>query len=76
MNDVRKKLDMENYIFNVSPEGAHVYHSAAGVKNSIGRWKSKAEGKVVPDHLEIHEIKELFVCIMRPDGSSNCDEEK
>lgn len=70
-----KKI-MENYVFNAAPEEAHVYHSAAGVKNSIGRWQSKIEGKVIPAYLEIHEIKESFVCIMRPDGSSNCDEEK
>ena len=71
-------------MFGATAEDARVYHSASSALNSIGRrtknhsrtsHKQPSWHKVLPDHLEIHEIKMTTVCVMRPDGTSNCDEE-
>lgn len=82
-NEYRNKVDrfLQDKIFDASPEEARIYHSESSALQSIGRWRRSKEerrayGKyVLPDHLEIHEVKETFMCIMRPDGSSNCDDE-
>lgn len=70
----------DNYLYNAPPEEARVYYSAKSALSSIGKLKHTKGKKgftyTLPDYLEIHEIKESFVCVMRPDGSSNCDEEK
>ena len=88
LNNWREKKQHENeiakirdkYLYNASTEEARVYHSGSSVLSSVGEgiWdKDKQVFKyTLPDYLEIHEIKTSYVCIMRPDGSSNCDEKK
>jgi len=73
---------LKDKMCDAPPEEARVYHSKSTALQSVGIWKRNDEkhktsfGKyVLPDYMEIHEIKESFVCIMRPDGSSNCDDE-
>lgn len=75
---------------NADPEDARIYASAGSALNSVGvlnpilreSWISRKNRAkdihtyVLPSYFEIHEIKEAFMCIMRPDGSSNCDEEE
>lgn len=68
----------EDIIFNAKPEDARVYATESSATTSVGRFIRGRVSKrvyILPDHLEIHEIKESFVCVMRPDGSSNCDDE-
>jgi len=62
--------------FDAPPEDARVYHSASSTITSIGSWSREDKKYHLPDFVEIHEIKESFVCVMRPDGSSNCDDEE
>jgi len=67
----------EDSVFNAEPGDARVYHSESSATSSVGIWDKDPGSKrtyKLPDHMEIHEIKEAFVCVMRPDGSSNCDE--
>jgi hypothetical protein len=70
---------LEDRIFDSDPEGARVYASKGSATTSVGKWSRSGNswrGKMVlPSHLEIHEIKESYVCVMRPDGSSNCDDD-
>ena len=74
-------------ICGAEPENARVYATESSATSSVGErapWvRSKQQfvsedGKayILPDYFEIHEIKESFVCVMRPDGSSNCDDEE
>jgi hypothetical protein len=74
----------EDLVFDANPEDARVYASETSATTSVGTrttWvvpehrSSSNRVYVLPDHLEIHEIKESFVCVMKPDGSSNCDDE-
>lgn len=70
-------------VFSAAPEDARVYASKSSALTSVGKSvKSETSNKlrpmwkrVLPDHLELHEIKEAYVCVVRPDGTSNCDEE-
>lgn len=69
----------EDLAFCVKPEDARVYDSRGSATPSVGVFNTNwRKGRIyeLPDHLEIHEIKESFVCIIRPDGSSNCDDEE
>jgi len=68
----------EDSIFNAEPGDARVYASEGSAKTSVGTWDKPFKDHVykLPEHMEIHEIKESFVCVMRPDDSSNCDEEE
>jgi|WetSurSiteA1Bulk_404760.scaffolds.fasta_scaffold00299_10 hypothetical protein len=63
-------------VCDANPEDARVYASAGSALTSVGSWQRSTGKMKLPDHFEIHEIKEAFMCIMRPDGSSNCDEEE
>ena len=60
----------EELAFCADPVEARVYANESSARGSVGYYRE------IPPHLELHEIKEAFVCIMRPDGSSNCDEDK
>ena len=78
----QRKIDkyLQDKIFDAPPEEARVYHSESSAIQSVGDWRGPGNtdgaGKcVLPDRFEIHEIKESSVCVMRPDGSSNCDDE-
>ena len=68
-------------VCDAEPEEARVYHSESSACGSVGRGKwrkgrTKDEPKyILPDYFESHEIKQVAVCIMRPDGSSNCDDD-
>ena len=70
----------EDNLFNADPGNARVYASSGSALTSVGvlRKDYRTSGKVyeLPDHLEIHEVKKSTVCVIRTDGSSNCDEEK
>jgi len=76
----------EEKAFSAAPEDARVYATEASAMSSVGkrttwiapecRTDNKKKVYELPDHLEAHEIKESFVCVMRPDGSSNCDEDE
>jgi len=64
---------------DAAPEDARVYATKGSATSSVGVFNRDEIGSrtyVLPDHFEIHEIKESFVCVMRPDGSSNCDDEE
>jgi hypothetical protein len=68
-----------NKIFNAEPGDARVYATKGSATASVGVFNRDRIGSrtyILPDHLEIHEIKESFVCVLRPDGSSNCDDEE
>lgn len=70
---------LEDMICDAEPEDARVYTTEGSATASVGilnRGRNKKRVYALPDHLEVHEIKESFVCIMRPDGSSNCDGEE
>jgi len=75
---VKVRQFCEDSIFNAEPGDARVYATESSAKTSVGVWNKPFKDRVykLPDHLEIHEIKESFVCVMRPDGSSNCDDEE
>ena len=79
-NKHQSKVDelLKDSIFDTAPEDARVYATKSSAISSVGAWgKGSDHSKChLPDHLKIHEIKESFVCIMRPDGSSNCDDKK
>jgi hypothetical protein len=68
---------LKDKICDAAPEDARVYATEGSAISSVGvfnRDKIGSRTYVLPDYLEIHEIKEAFVCVMRPDGSSNCDD--
>ena len=67
---------LKDMICDATPEDARVYASEGSAISSVGDWgRGNISSKChLPDHLEIHEIKESFVCVLKPDGSSNCDE--
>lgn len=82
---------LEKEMFGANPEDARIYATAGSALTSVGElnpvWREERPKSgeccnkninvyVLPGYLEIHEIKEAFMCIMRPDGSSNCDEEE
>lgn len=75
-SEVNKLL--KDSICDAAPEDARVYAAKGSATASVGVWGWGSGRRVykLPDHLEIHEIKEAFVCVIRPDGSSNCDEEE
>jgi len=72
---------------DAEPEEARVYHSKGSALNSVGELNPRLRGRhtpdkrlnipvyVLPDYFEIHEIKQVAVCVMRPDGTSNCDDD-
>ena len=69
----------EDQVFNAEPGDARVYATKGSATSSVGvfnRDKIGSRTYILPDYLEIHEIKESFVCVMRPNGSSNCDEDE
>ena len=69
----------EKLMFSADPGDARVYANEGSAMSSVGvlnRGPAYRKQKYkLPDHLELHEIKEAFICVMRPDGSSNCDED-
>lgn len=67
---------LKDMICDAEPEDARVYASRGSALTSVGVLDRNRKDRVykLPDYLEIHEIKEAFVCVMRPDGSSNCDD--
>lgn len=76
---------LKDTLCDAEPGDARVYATKRSALTSVGRrttWvatenRDKSEKVYEPlDHLEIHEIKEVSVCVMRPDGSSNCDDEE
>lgn len=70
---------LKDKVFNAAPEDARVYATEGSATSSVGMFSRNKIGRrtyILPDYLEIHEIKESFVCVMRPDGSSNCDDEE
>jgi len=60
---------------DASPEEARVYHNAGSTLISVGKSNGLGQKMTLPEYFEIHEIKQTVVCIMRPNGSSNCDED-
>ena len=79
--EVRSAAELK--IFSAAPEDARVYASKVSALTSVGIFVKSETGtklrprskRVLPDYLELHEIKEAYVCVVRPDGTSNCDEE-
>jgi hypothetical protein len=70
---------LKDMICDAAPEDARVYATEGSATSSVGTFNRDKIGNrtyILPDHLEIHEIKESFVCVLRPDGSSNCDDEE
>jgi hypothetical protein len=70
---------LRDSICNAEPGDARVYATKGSATASVGAFNRDRIGHrtyVLPDYFEIHEIKEAFVCVMRPDGSSNCDDEE
>lgn len=69
---------LKDMICDAAPEDARVYATEGSALSSVGAWGAGSTSNKyhLPDYLEMHEIKEAFVCVMRPDGSSNCDEEE
>ena len=69
---------LKDMICDAAPEDARVYATKGSAISSVGAFDRDKIGSrtyILPDYLEIHEIKESFVCVMRPDGSSNCDDD-
>lgn len=67
---------LKDMICDAPPEDARVYATKGSATASVGVISVNTDYIYrLPSHLEIHEIKEAFVCVLRPDGSSNCDEE-
>ena len=68
----------EDKLFNAEVGDAKVYANKGSVMTSVGilrdDWKTADRIYKLPDHLEIHEIKRAFVCVVKPDGSSNCSD--
>ncbi len=67
----------EDLLFDAEPGDARVYATEGSATTSVGVWdkdRNNARTYKLPAYLEIHEIKESFACVMRPDGSSNCDD--
>jgi len=68
----------EDKLFNAEVGNAKVYASKGSVMTSVGilrdDWRIADKVYKLPDHLEIHEIERSFVCVVKPDGSSNCND--
>jgi len=68
----------EDKLFNAEVGDAKVYASKGSVMTSVGilrdDWRTADKVYKLPDRFEIHEIKSSSVCVIRPDGNSNCDD--
>lgn len=78
--------EVEEIVFSAGPSEARLFSTEGTATGSVGRWIKNPVPEVkkgrkifghyeLPDHLECHEVKESFVCVIRPDGTSNCDED-
>jgi hypothetical protein len=65
-------------VCGAEPENARFYVSKSSALRSVGSSTKSSRTLVLPDYLEIHEIKELSIHIrvVEPDGSSNCNGEE
>ena len=82
--ELKRRMYLVDLICDAEPEEARVYHSEKSALSSVGmlnpEWNRHNRDSgiplyVLPDYLEIHEIKQAAVCVMRPDGTSNCDDD-
>lgn len=67
--------EVDKILFSANPEDARVYASKGSALTSVGTYHRLGAKMTWPDRLEAHEIEKVYVCVIKPDGTSNCDDD-